>query len=157
MKKLLFLLLLCNITYAQTSTEKWNQYENRYEYFDSKGNMTGYKSYNQYERQWEYYDIPKKQTYQPQSNVNIPLAMAAMNKRQNAYDYNRARMQEVVNNIYKALSQIEDPAERKTKTDRFTKEYFDPVNKTPTDLSSNSTTDRIINYLNQGFINVLGY
>jgi hypothetical protein len=44
--KTIFLLLLCSITYAQQITEKWNEYEKRYEYFDSSGKMTAYKSYN---------------------------------------------------------------------------------------------------------------
>jgi hypothetical protein len=155
--KTIILLLLCSITYAQQSTEKWNSYENRYEYFDSRGNMTGYKSYNPYEKQWEYYEVSKKQKYEPTSNVNIPLAQKALVSRQNAYDRNRARLQEVVDNIYKALAEIEDPTERKAKTDKFTKEYFNTINNTPADLSSNSTTDRIINYLNQGFVNVVGF
>lgn len=46
MKKYLLLLLLCSSVYSQTSTEKYNSYQNRYEYFDNNGNMTGYKVYN---------------------------------------------------------------------------------------------------------------
>lgn len=44
MKIICIVLLLFTITsFAQTTTEKYNSYPKRYEYFDSRGNLTGYK------------------------------------------------------------------------------------------------------------------
>lgn len=54
---LLILLFSFSISIAQTQTEKYNSYLERYEYFNSKGTMIGYKKYNSYLEQWEYTDL----------------------------------------------------------------------------------------------------
>ncbi|NDW11269.1 hypothetical protein [Dysgonomonas sp. 520] len=53
---LLFLIVISYTTLnAQSSTKKYNNILNRDEYFDSKGNMTGYDIYNSILGQWEHY------------------------------------------------------------------------------------------------------
>lgn len=42
-----------------SSTEKWNSTLERYEFFDSNGEITGYKKYNSYKKQWEIIDFQK--------------------------------------------------------------------------------------------------
>ena len=63
MKKKFTLLALLFITlmFSQrpSSTEKWNPTQERYEYFDSNGKITGYKKYNNYTQQWEIIDFQK--------------------------------------------------------------------------------------------------
>lgn len=54
---LLILLLSFSISIAQTQTEKYNSYLERYEFFNAKGTMIGYKKYNSYLKQWEYTDL----------------------------------------------------------------------------------------------------
>lgn len=49
------MLLLGTFCFSQTATKKYNSFYNRYEYFDSNGNMTGYEKYNSFTKQWEYY------------------------------------------------------------------------------------------------------
>lgn len=57
MKKyfILILLLISTKLLCQTSTKKFNSQLNRYEHFDSNGNLTGYESYNKFNQQWEYF------------------------------------------------------------------------------------------------------
>jgi hypothetical protein len=144
--KTIFLLLLCSITYAQQITEKWNEYEKRYEYFDSSGKMTAYKSYNPYEKQWEYFTVPQKTAYQPQSNVNIPLAKESMSSRQKAYDSNKQKIQSVIDGIYRSYDKIGIPNVEVMARSRFDKECIQVINAGKYDLSSNSKTDEIINW-----------
>lgn len=62
-----FLLISLNI-FSQTSTEKWSSLNNRYEYFDSSGYMTGYKEYNSLMGTWDYYSEkqrPRQNQYNP--------------------------------------------------------------------------------------------
>jgi tetratricopeptide (TPR) repeat protein len=54
---LVFMLFSFSLSYAQTQTEKYNSILNRYEVFDSNGNMIAYKVYNNILRQWEYNEV----------------------------------------------------------------------------------------------------
>lgn len=96
----LFLLLSSLACFSQVMTEKWNSYNNRYEYFNSYGNMTAYKVYNSYSRQWETYTVNS----QNQGSFNTELAMTALQKRQNAYDKGK---QLINNKIQAGYNEIE--------------------------------------------------
>ena len=43
-------------SYSQNSTQKYNSYLERTEFFDSSGNMVGYAKENTYLNRIEYYD-----------------------------------------------------------------------------------------------------
>lgn len=60
----MFVLIGC-LCFSQTVTKKYNQYERRYDYRDSYGNLVGYEKYNDYSRQWEYYSLNNSQQKQP--------------------------------------------------------------------------------------------
>lgn len=49
--------------HSQNSTKRYNQYLERYEYFDSSGNIIGYNKWNPYLEQWEYTDIRTENSY----------------------------------------------------------------------------------------------
>lgn len=78
MKKyyLLVLLLISALMFSQTSTKKYNSLMERYEHFDSNGNLTGYEAYNKYNQQWEYfsadqyYGVGKKKRSDPYKELN---------------------------------------------------------------------------------------
>lgn len=65
MKKLILtaLTLLSISIYSQSATKKYNDYYKRYEYFDSRGNMTGYETYN------SYHYCPIKEAYLKASKI----------------------------------------------------------------------------------------
>lgn len=67
MKKLIIFssLLLGTLCFSQSVVEKYNSIYKRYEYFDSIGNLIGYKSYNNLSRQWEYFTVQPQNTKQP--------------------------------------------------------------------------------------------
>ena len=57
-KTLLLLCLICSyfaFSQSPSSTKKWNDLLDRYEYFDSQGNKIGYEKYNKLLNRWEYF------------------------------------------------------------------------------------------------------
>ena len=93
MKKILLIFLVISISqisYSQSVVEKYNSLYNRYEYFDSSGNMIGYKTYNSLYNQWEYYDVKGKRRetdfgkYVPP--VNLELVARVLAQKQARYD-----------------------------------------------------------------------
>lgn len=66
----LILLLSIGCLEAQTTTEKWSPVYQRWEYYDARGNMIGYKKKNMY-GQWVYTDTQKNN--QSTDNRNEPL------------------------------------------------------------------------------------
>lgn len=89
---IIFMIYLSINTFAQTSTEKWNDLYKRYEYFDSNNRMTGYKQYNSIYQRWEYFDLKQNnntegyEIQQPTSSVNINLVNNVLTNLQRKYD-----------------------------------------------------------------------
>lgn len=85
-KHLLLLLFFCTCAFSQTMTEKYNSILSRYEYFDSQGNLTGYKVYDSLFKEWKYYKVdtvvyekkPIQYSTPPQDNNFQLLAETAM-------------------------------------------------------------------------------
>lgn len=168
MKKitLLFLLLIYFTTYSQTSTEKYNSYLNRYEYFDNQGNLTGYKQYNSYLKQWEYFKVPN-QNYQPQSSLNVNLAREVLNSKQEKYDLNFSRLKNKVKQIFRNIDYIvlefdrdDVPEELDYKYAEhlkylFQNQYVKIVEQNGYDYSNNSVTENVISYLENGSIEII--
>ena len=50
------LILLAGICHAQSSTQKWNDFYKRNEFYDSHGNLTGWAKYNDFYKRMEYFD-----------------------------------------------------------------------------------------------------
>lgn len=103
MKKYLVLFLLAfttsTICVAQTYTEKYNSLYNRYEYFDSQGNLIGYKKWNSLYERWEYHEEKPQQSQRNYGEYVQPYDMdliyKALELKQRQYDQaiERARQQ----------------------------------------------------------------
>lgn len=70
---------------AQDATAKWNEMYKRYEYYDSRGNLTGYRKWNEMYNRWEYFDnnSSKGRKYEYKSPYNTEL-MERVLKEKNA-------------------------------------------------------------------------
>lgn len=106
MKKILFpmFVLIGCLCFSQTVTKKYNQYDRRYDYRDSYGNLVGYEKYNDYSKQWEYYSLNNSQQRQPYQykdpqQLDISNLGNATTTLQNRYNNNQRSAQAVVDDI----------------------------------------------------------
>lgn len=155
MKKLPSILLLFitfNFCYSQSLVERWNQYNNRYEYFNSYGNIVAYKVYNQYKNQWEIFNVNSQNDYpKVQSSVNLPLIQQALVSKQQRYDKNKETIQSCINSIFDVFKTLANNNETYIKiSNRFTNEYVNEINNIPYDLSSDAISSSILKYLLDG-------
>ncbi len=161
MKKLFFLisLLFATFYFCQTVSEKYNSITKRYEYFDSNGNMIGYKSYNSLSRQWEYYDLKNSQyrdvqsqnsrqpyQYSAPAQVDISPLGDAASVLQGRYDSNSQKIMNAVNVIKKQINELDiSESQRTLITTTFFKHFAD--NQRNFNLNSTSETNGIVNWL----------
>lgn len=171
MKTIAFLILMFTLsTYAQTVTEKYNSYLKRYEYFDNRGQMTGYKQYNSYLKQWEYYDNKSQtqgyQIQQPQSSVDLNLAQKTLSKKQSSYDDNLKSIQNTVKIIYRNIDYLvlkvitNNPKELDYIYANHIKNLFEtncvkPIEQKGYDFSSNATTSTVNEWLVRNSISII--
>ncbi|WP_336715563.1 hypothetical protein [Chryseobacterium mucoviscidosis] len=106
------MLLVGVFSFSQSVTERYNSLSRRYEYFNSSGNIIGYKQYNNLTRQWEYYDL-KSTEYQRQPRQygeyiqpnNLGLIERALQQKQQNYDKNfqfvKSKIEYMINDIRK--------------------------------------------------------
>lgn len=157
MKKIIFLLFLLFGCYcfSQSVTERYNSLSKRYEYFNSSGNIIGYKKYNSLTRQWEYYDLNATE-YQRKPRQygeyiqphNLDLIERALQQKQQGYDNN---FQYVKSTIEYMINDV-----RKWDIDTNTKyqiisQFKDAISKNldsrDIDYSSNQQTNVVIDWL----------
>lgn len=112
MKKFIFISILsfC-ITglYAQTSTKKYNKYRERYEYFDSSGNMIGYNKWNSYREQWEYTDLSKSNNTSNNSYISpydTDMIYGMMQQKQARYDHNVKLFSDKVDELLDVMAYV---------------------------------------------------
>lgn len=104
------LLLFTVLSYSQTTTKKYNDLMNRYEYYNSSGQMIGYEKYNSLMQQWEYTDLsktvsPRVHDYgKPQSTFDTDLAIQALSARQSQYNKNQSLVENVITNASKNIN-----------------------------------------------------
>ena len=154
MKKVIFstFLLLGNLCFSQSVTEKYNSIYKRHEYFDSIGNMIGYKSYNNLSQQWEYYDLKttQKQPYQyskPQQ-LDISVLGNALSIKQNNYNNNVKQIQRALDNVIDQVKDFnisEDKKEIIIKT--ISDSFINNIMSKNFDYSSVSETSRIVRWI----------
>ncbi|WP_144281289.1 hypothetical protein [Chryseobacterium echinoideorum] len=123
------MLLVGVFSFSQSVTERYNSLSRRYEYFNSSGNIIGYKQYNSLTRQWEYYDL-KSTEYQRKPRQygeyiqpnNLGLIERALQQKQQNYDKNfqfvKSKIEYMINDIrtwdidtntkYQIISQFKD-------------------------------------------------
>ena len=159
---LLFVLLLGLAAFAQTTTEKYNSLMNRYEYYNSSGNMIGYKTYDSLMKTWNYYDV--QQQTQSQSNyqyvepVNLKLINQALATKQARYDANVQRVQTAINTLRNNVTNSAySPAVKTNSITEFNEKCVKALNNQSYDYSSNSQTTEIINWLYNSMNSYVGY
>ena len=138
---LLFFLFVSSAMVSQNYTEKYNDLQQRYEYFGSDGRMVGYKKYNSLSEQWEYTDLTSSNNSQSnryivrdygqvKSNFNTDLAIQAlsykqarydnaMNEKQRGYNHNAQLIQTKMDNLYENLSKYSEEFRRDEARQRF--------------------------------------
>ena len=112
MRLLITILFIISTTYyvnAQNYTEKYNDYLERYEYYNSTGDLVGYKKYNDYLEQWEYTEVSKTksrrnsyQDFEPYE-PNYQLINAVLAKKQNSFDNNVSFIKGEIQRLYKQI------------------------------------------------------
>lgn len=171
MRVFLFLLVF-QFSFAQTTTEKWNSVQNRYETFDSSGNMISYKVWNSVQRQWETYNVNNQNTgYVPnkkRTDDNFELLKYVMEKKEAQYNgrinnnqrvskYNRNV--DIINTRIKILYGVIDNLRKENNLsderyramiDKFNELYVDALNNRNYDYSDDRTTADVIEWLDKG-------
>lgn len=86
---------------AQTLTKKFNNINNRYEYFDTRGTMIGYSIYNNLNKQYEYYEVQQRKPYQYRDPATVDLTSVFNAQRvlNNRYNNNHELLQATIDDI----------------------------------------------------------
>ncbi|SIS30105.1 hypothetical protein SAMN05421639_101713 [Chryseobacterium shigense] len=158
MKKVIFsvFMLFGVFCFSQTATKKYNSFYNRYEYFDSNGNMTGYEKYNSFSKQYEYYSTNNSQSpqtrqptqYRAPQQLNIVNIGDSMNILQNRYNNNVQQVQSTINNIESQIKNLDISDSQKTKIqNNFSELLVKNVFEKNWNYNSVSEVNRIINWM----------
>lgn len=163
-KIITFLVLLFSFnSFSQTSTEKWNSLYERYEYFDSSGTMTGYKKYNSLYERWEYFDLKKSnsdksyQVQQPVSSIpNLDVIDKTLTTKQSKHDYNSTKINKYILEVFETLDYSGMHIDLiKNIKNSFRNNYILPYYNKKYDLSSDSLTNNIIEWLQEGLLSTI--
>lgn len=158
MKKLLFLLLFFVgfSSVAQTYVEKYNSLNGRYEYYDKQTNkIVAYKSYNSLNGTWETTYVNNNQQgsgrYIPQkqrTDDNFALLQQVMAEKQAKYDANYEKIMKHIGSFrMKTVLAIDERKVAGFIMDNFYKNCVNSLDGKNYDLSSNSKTIEIMNYI----------
>ncbi|MCX7549268.1 hypothetical protein [Xanthomarina sp. F2636L] len=158
MKKLLFSLLFFVgfSSFAQTYVEKYNSLNGRYEYFDKQTNkMVAYKSYNSLNGTWETTYVNNNQQgsgrYIPQkqrTDDNFALLQQVMAEKQAKFDANYEKIMKHIGSFrMKTVLAIDERKVAGFIMDNFYKNCVNSLDGKNYDLSSNSKTIEIMNYI----------
>lgn len=159
MKKIFFLVLLSfgSVCFSQSVTEKYNSLYQRYEYFDSSGNIIGYKKYNKLSSQWEYFDL-KETEYEKQPRqygeyiqpYNLDLIERALQQKQQKYQSNFKTVKSTIEYIMNDIQKMEIESQEKYKIlSEFKSAISRNLNNIDIDYGSNEQTEQVIKWLYQ--------
>ena len=115
---------------GQNYSSKYNSLYERYEYFDSNGNMIGYKKYNSLYDRWEYTDLSRQHKSNRNSYYNLDLIQQAMLYKQQQGDRNLNLIYDKDDEIQNILSKV---AER---TGGFNSKQKDEISQYVTTINS---------------------
>lgn len=161
MNKLFFILVFMfssSFCFSQSATSKYNSIYNRYEYFDSNGTMTGYKTYNSVSQQWEYYEIPKTNTqnrYNEVQQVDTDYMIKGLQYANAKSSRNYKILENEIKRLISIIDEVEASQDFKDRCHANFKECVDEINNKKINLSSNEMTNRVIKYLNNCWENAI--
>lgn len=152
----LFLLFCLNANvYSQNYTEKYNSTRSRYEYFDSRGNLIGYKKYNSTSNRWEYTDLQnnssRRRYSDPKSPYDWDLIERAMQHKQQAIDNNTNYIYDKIDEFNKAVDFVSQKNGGLTEKQINEIKQFDRDLKKTTnglDLSNNGDVRSVVSWIN---------
>lgn len=157
---LILLLFFSLVAFAQNYTQKYNSIKNRTEFFDSNGQMIGYKFWNSLKGQWEVYDVANNNrtedlygSYTP--SIDLELVNKVLNSKQTKYDLNLNRvyghLELIKSNIYNRFS---DSQKRNMALERFSN-MEKSINDNPQDYSKNIVTNQMISLINSNYYEII--
>jgi hypothetical protein len=136
MKNLFYLLLLVtSISYSQSFSEKWNTVYQRYDYYDTYGNLIGYKKWNANYGRWDYTQLNSntygKNVYQVEAPIeqggDLELAQKILIEKQRQYDISQSRLNNDIHNLpYNSSDKYSTELKPKTTAD-MVGGYYVPV------------------------------
>ncbi len=180
-KTLLLLCLICSFfAYSQSpsSTKKWNDLLDRYEYFDGQGNKIGYEKYNNLYNRWEYFSEDNytykrdRKTFDLESTLSISdieyaraIAQAranqtsqiqksneiAQNNYSNIHNKNQKVLQKVVDGMFTDITVMDISEELKTKLEDELNDLINIENKNNNKLYSDEALNKAILFYENAF------
>lgn len=124
----------------------------RYEYFDSRGNMTGYEIYNNLTRQWEYYSTTSQQRTPNKYRDPVPLDITPLGNAtttlQNRYNQNTQWVQQEVRKMFDTVYNLDIYDNQKNQIiETFKNSPLESVNSQRINYSNVNECNRVLNYL----------
>jgi hypothetical protein len=160
----LFFFILFNFSmFSQDLYEKYNDIQNRYEYYDSNNQLVSYKTYNDIMQRWEYHKVEQRQerrsTYQkPVSTYNPDLVHRTLAAKQERYDNNIADITNHLEQLQNQLTEYDDYEKEEKAISMFAEVITAFNNKNSmVDFSSNSTKVDVKNYFTREFNRIIKY
>ena len=162
-KKCLLICCCCIFTifgFSQTTTKKYNEYQERYEYFDQNGNMIGYQKYNSYLNQWEYFEVQIQQNNRSEyiQPYDLDLLQKGLQYKQNAYESNVEYIQNRINQVNQTFDYFNKYRETREiqpyllRIERLQNQYLkgiNEINSARADYSKKANVNRVLNWLSQ--------
>jgi hypothetical protein len=136
---------------GQNYSSKYNSLYGRYEYFDSNGNMIGYKKYNSLYDRWEYTDLSRQNKSNSNSYYNLDLIQQSMLYKQQQGDRNLNLIYDKDDEIQDILSKVaEKIGGFNSKQKNEVSEYVTMINSMcKGDLSNNGYVRKIISTMDK--------
>jgi len=162
---ILFLFVLFSVSvFGQDVYEKYNDIQNRYEYFNSSHEMVGYKTYNSIQERWEYHSVEQRQTTRrnkypdPVSTYNAGLVNKVLASKQARYDNNVADVSRHLDDLTNKLRQYDDYEKEEKAIDMFSEVITGFNNKNNNvDFSSSSITVDVKNYFTTEYNRIIKF
>lgn len=160
---LIFLMfLLSSRATCQDYYEKWSNIQNRYEYYDTDGNLVGYKKWSNLHSRWEYHTIKSENnsritTYPQYENTqDIELINKVLASKQDRYNYNVQRVQNHIDKLSNNFKTISDSEQRIFALKELSDVIQSFNKKNPhIDYSSNSHATSVINYFSNAYNDIV--
>lgn len=147
-------------SWSQSMTSKYNSLYKRYEYFDSDGQMVGYKQWNSLHKQWEYFDSSSNKRKTDYGNyvspIDLGLVSQALTQRQKRYNSNVQKVKNHLSFIYDGFDNLNSQERTNMAYILFQKRmksFFQVNNKL--DYSSNNIYNQVISRITDIAIDVV--